>query len=223
MEDGQRLRDLGQQLRIDSVRAAAAAGSGHPTSSRSAADLMAVLIAHHLHYDALLNAIGAISNEELLTFRRFGSRLEGHQTPALPWVDVATGSLGQGLPVGVGLALAGKRLDRLPYRVWVLCGERDGGGFDERAVRTRRLRRPRQPDRDRRCEQAWAAGRDHARLGPRCVHGPRPGLRLARRGCGWSRRRGRGRRVWRSLDDPGRPTAIVAETRRAKASGWWRT
>jgi hypothetical protein len=64
----------------------------------------------------------------------------------------------------------------------------------------------------RRCEQAWAAGRDHARLGPRCVHGPRPGLRLARRGCGWSRRRGRGRRVWRSLDDPGRPTAIVAET-----------
>jgi transketolase N-terminal domain/subunit len=87
MEDGQRLRDLGQQLRIDSVRAAAAAGSGHPTSSRSAADLMAVLIAHHLHYDALLNAIGAISNEELLTFRRFGSRLEGHQTPALPWVD----------------------------------------------------------------------------------------------------------------------------------------
>src|ERR687892_407787 len=88
MEDGQRLRDLGQQLRIDSVRAAAAAGSGHPTSSRSAADLMAVLIAHHLHYDALLNAIGAISNEELLTFRRFGSRLEGHQTPALPWVDV---------------------------------------------------------------------------------------------------------------------------------------
>ena len=59
----------------------------------------------------------------MLTFRRFGSRLEGHPTPVLPWVDVATGSLGQGLPIAVGVALAGKRLDRLPYRVWALCGD----------------------------------------------------------------------------------------------------
>jgi len=141
------LRELGQQLRVDSVRASAAAGSGHPTSSMSAADLMAVLIARHLRYDAsapgdpnndhvifskghaspllysMLHAMGAISEDELLSFRRFGSRLEGHPTPVLPWVDVATGSLGQGLPVGVGLALAGKRLDRLGYRVWVLCGD----------------------------------------------------------------------------------------------------
>ncbi len=66
---------------------------------------------------------GAITDDELLTFRKQGSRIEGHPTPVLPWVDVATGSLGQGLPIGVGVALAGKMLDRLPYRVWVLCGD----------------------------------------------------------------------------------------------------
>ncbi|HKE51036.1 MAG TPA: transketolase, partial [Actinomycetes bacterium] len=141
------LVELGQQLRVDSVRAAAAAGSGHPTSSMSAADLMAVLLSKHLRYDfddpdhpgndhlifskghaspllyALYKAAGAIDDAELLTFRKQGSRLEGHPTPRLPWVDVATGSLGQGLPIGVGVALAGKRLDRLPFRVWVLCGD----------------------------------------------------------------------------------------------------
>lgn len=144
------LSELGQQLRVDSVRAAAAAGSGHPTSSMSAADLMAVLLANHLRYDfeqpghpgndhlvfskghaspllySLFKAAGAISDEELLTFRKLGSRLEGHPTPRLPWVDVATGSLGQGLPVGVGMALARKRLEKLDKadsRVWVLCGD----------------------------------------------------------------------------------------------------
>lgn len=143
---GYELYELAQQLRVDAVRASAAAGSGHPTSSMSAADLMAVLLARHLRYDfgnplnpgndhlifskghaspllyALFKAAGAISDEELLTFRKLGSRLEGHPTPRLPWVDVATGSLGQGLPVGVGLAL-GTRLDNLPGRVWVLCGD----------------------------------------------------------------------------------------------------
>ncbi|MBA3427781.1 MAG: transketolase, partial [Actinobacteria bacterium] len=68
-------------------------------------------------------AAGAISEEEFMTYRQFGSRLEGHPTPLLPWVDVATGSLGQGLPIGVGLALAGKRLDQLPFRTWVICGD----------------------------------------------------------------------------------------------------
>src|SRR5438105_2981673 len=139
--------ELAQQLRVDSVRAAAAAGSGHPTSSMSAAELAAVLLSDHLRYDfddpenpandhfvlskghaspllySMFKAAGAITDEELLTFRKLGSRLEGHPTPVLPWVDVATGSLGQGLPYGVGLAIAGKRLDRLPYRVWVLCGD----------------------------------------------------------------------------------------------------
>ncbi len=113
----------------------------------SAADLMAVLLAEHLRYDfanpanpandhlifskghaspllySMYKAAGAITDEELLTFRTAGSRLEGHPTPRLPWVDVATGSLGFGLPVGAGLALAGQRLDRLPYRVWALCGD----------------------------------------------------------------------------------------------------
>ena len=65
-----------------------------------------------------------MSDEELIgDYRRLGSRLQGHPTPVLPWVDVATGSLGQGLPDGVGVALAGKYLDRAPFRVWVLCGD----------------------------------------------------------------------------------------------------
>jgi transketolase len=141
------LRELGQQLRVDSIRASDVKKSGHPTSSMSAADLMAVLFAKYLRYDfdqpenplndhlifskghaspllySLYVAAGAISEEELLSFRTFGSRLQGHPTPLLPWVDVATGSLGFGLPVGVGVALSGKRLEEAQYRVWVLCGD----------------------------------------------------------------------------------------------------
>jgi transketolase len=140
-------RELGQQLRVDSVRSSSAANSGHPTSSMSAADLMAVLMSKYLHYDfgtaddprndhlifskghaspllyAIYKAAGAISDEEMLTFRQLGSRIEGHPTPVLPWVDVATGSLGQGLPISVGVAYAAKHLDRLPVRVWCLCGD----------------------------------------------------------------------------------------------------
>ena len=141
------IHELAQRLRIDSIRAAAAANSGHPTSSMSAADLMAVLMARHLHYDydtpenplndhlifskghasplvySMLRAAGAISDEDLLSFRKFGSKFEGHPTPILPWIDVATGSLGQGLPIAAGLALCGRALDHLPYRVWALCGD----------------------------------------------------------------------------------------------------
>jgi transketolase len=145
--DSTELRELGQQFRVDSIRCAAAAKSGHPTSGMSAADLMAVLVGNHLRYDfddpknaandrlvfskghastllyAIFRAAGAITDEELLEYRSFGSILEGHPTPLIPWVDVATGSLGQGLPIGVGMGLAGKYLDRLPSRVWVLCGD----------------------------------------------------------------------------------------------------
>jgi transketolase len=131
-------RERGQQLRVDSVRASAAAGSGHPTSSMSAADLIAVLIDGRLREDdhlifskghasplyyAMLKATGRIDDAELLTFRKLGSRLEGHPTPRIPPTDVATGSLGQGLPIAAGIALAAKRLDRLPYGVWCLCGD----------------------------------------------------------------------------------------------------
>ena len=147
MNDVELWRELGQQLRVDAVRPAAKAGSGHPTSGMSAADLMAVLMAKYLRYDysqphdphndrlvfskghastlvyAMLRAAGAISEEELLSYRQFDSIFEGHPTPRIPWVDVATGSLGQGLPYGVGMALAGKKLDQLPFRVWVLCGD----------------------------------------------------------------------------------------------------
>ncbi len=140
-------RELAQQLRVDSIRSSSAAGSGHPTSSMSAAELMAVLLDGHLRMDvtrpdhpgndhlifskghaspllySCLKAAGAIDDAELMTFREFGSRMEGHPTPVLPWVDVATGSLGQGLPIGVGLGLTLSRLDELPGRVWVLCGD----------------------------------------------------------------------------------------------------
>ncbi|MBA2680982.1 MAG: transketolase [Ktedonobacteraceae bacterium] len=143
----QQWTNLAQQLRVDSIRATTAAGSGHPTSSMSAADLMSVLMASYLHYDfdapknpnndhlifskghaspllySMYKAAGAIEDEELLTLRKFGSRLEGHPTPVLPWVDVATGSLGQGLPIAVGVATAGKYLDKLPYHVWTLLGD----------------------------------------------------------------------------------------------------
>lgn len=146
--DLDQVNELAAQLRIDSIRASTSAGSGHPTSSMSAADILAVLMSRHLRYDwddpsapgndhlvfskghaspllyAVYKAAGVVSDEELMTgYRRFQQRLEGHPTPVLPWVDVATGSLGQGLPDAVGIALAGKYLERTPYRVWALCGD----------------------------------------------------------------------------------------------------
>ena len=140
-------KDLATQLRADSIRSTTAAGSGHPTSSMSAADLLSVLLAEYLRYDfndphnlrndrlifskghaapllyAVYKAAGAITDAEMLTLRQYGSRIEGHPTPILPWVDVATGSLGQGLPTGVGMAYSGKYFDKLPYKVWVLLGD----------------------------------------------------------------------------------------------------
>jgi transketolase len=142
-----RRRELGQQFRVDSVRMSAAAKSGHPTSAMSAADLLAVLVDGYLRYDfsdpkspandrlvfskghastllySIYRAAGVISDADLLDYRKHGSMLEGHPTPLIPWVDVATGSLGQGLPIGVGMALAAKYLERLSSRVWVLCGD----------------------------------------------------------------------------------------------------
>jgi transketolase len=148
LPDMAQVAELAAQLRVDSIRSSSSAGSGHPTSSLSAADLLAVLVSRHLRYDwgsphhrgndhlifskghatpllySVFKAAGAISDQELMdTYRRSGSRLQGHPTPAAPWVDVATGSLGQGLPIGVGIALAGRYLDHIPYHVWVLCGD----------------------------------------------------------------------------------------------------
>jgi transketolase len=140
--------ELARQLRVDSIRCSTSAGSGHPTSSLSAADLLAVLATRHLRYDwehpevptndhlvfskghaspliyALYRAVGVVTEDELIdTYRRFGARLQGHPTPILPWVDLATGSLGLGIAAAVGIALAGSRLDKLGYRTWVICGD----------------------------------------------------------------------------------------------------
>ena len=147
MNDLNTWKTLGTQLRIDSIRSTTAAGSGHPTSSMSAADLMAVLVTSHLRYDvasphargndrlifskghaapllyAALKAMGALSDAQLMTLRKLGSPIEGHPVPTLPYVDVATGSLGQGLPMAVGMALANKRLDPTGARFWVLLGD----------------------------------------------------------------------------------------------------
>jgi transketolase len=140
--------ELAAQLCVDSIRASTAAGSGHPTSSMSAAHLAAVLFSDHLRFDvedpknpgndrfvlskghaspllySVFKAVGAVTDHELLSFRKFGSPLQGHPAPVpeMPWIDVATGSLGQGLSIGLGMALA-MRLDDVDARAWVLMGD----------------------------------------------------------------------------------------------------
>jgi transketolase len=140
--------DLAAQIAVDSIRATTAAGSGHPTSSMSCAHLLSVLFADHLRFDvkdpaslandrfvlskghaapalyAVLKAVEAYDDDLLLSLREMGSPLQGHPAPLpdFPWVDVASGSLGQGLAVGVGMALA-MRMDGAPGHVWVLMGD----------------------------------------------------------------------------------------------------
>ncbi len=144
--DTEILKGIANQLRIHSIEATTAAGSGHPTSCCSEADLVAALFFGHMRYDPknphyhnndrfilskghaapLLYAAwaetGLFPAEDLLKLRQLNSDLEGHPTPRLPFVDVATGSLGQGLSVGVGMALCA-RLDNLDYRTYVLLGD----------------------------------------------------------------------------------------------------
>jgi transketolase len=144
--DIESLKGIAHQLRIHSIEATTAAGSGHPTSCCSAADLVAALFFGHMRYDPknphfynndrfilskghaapLLYAAwaetGLFPVADLLKLRQLGSDLEGHPTTRLPFVDVATGSLGQGLAVGVGMALCA-RLDNLDYRTYVLLGD----------------------------------------------------------------------------------------------------
>jgi transketolase len=144
--DTETLKGIANQLRIHSINATTAAGSGHPTSCCSAADVVAALFFGHMRFDPknphfhnndrfilskghaapLLYAAwaeaGLFPTEELLKLRQLGSDLEGHPTPRLPFADVATGSLGQGLAVGVGMALCA-RLDNLDYRTYVLMGD----------------------------------------------------------------------------------------------------
>ena len=141
------LQDKATRLRIDSVRSTTEAGSGHPTSCASAAEIMSVLFYSVMRYDpheprrrdsdafvlskghaapilyAAWAEAGALPRERLLTLRKIDSDLEGHPTTLLPFVDVATGSLGQGLSVGVGIAAHTKRFDHSDQRVFVLMGD----------------------------------------------------------------------------------------------------
>jgi transketolase len=140
------LHNIATALRIDSIRATTAAGSGHPTTCASAADLVAALFfaemrfdpAHprHVHNDrfvlskghaapllyAAWSQVGFVKHEELIKLRELDNNLEGHPTPRLEFVDVATGSLGQGLPAGIGSALNARRI-KSDYRTYVLMGD----------------------------------------------------------------------------------------------------
>ena len=140
------LKNVATRLRIDSVRATSEAGSGHPTSCASAADIVAALFFSEMRYDArdphnpdndrfvlskghaapILYAawaeVGLLKREDLLTLRRLDSDLEGHPTPRLSFVDVATGSLGQGICAAVGTALNARRI-KSEYRTYVLLGD----------------------------------------------------------------------------------------------------
>src|SRR5688572_6492948 len=140
------LTNIATRLRIDSVRSTTEAGSGHPSTCCSAAEIMAALFFGEMRYDprdpanpdndrfvlskghaapilyAAWAEAGIIAREDLLTLRRLDSDLEGHPTPRLPWVDVATGSLGQGLCAAVGIALNARRITS-DYRTYVLMGD----------------------------------------------------------------------------------------------------
>src|SRR3970040_625991 len=141
------IREKAKLLRIHSMRATTAAGSGHPTSCLSAADLVAALFFHAMKFEKLnpnsatserfvlskghaapllyaaLAEAEVIPVARLLTLRERTSELEGHPTPLVPGVDAATGSLGQGLSVGAGLALGAAKLEKNSARVYVLLGD----------------------------------------------------------------------------------------------------
>lgn len=141
------LRSMGNLLRIHSIEATTEAGSGHPTTCMSAADIVAAIFFYAMRYDVkdpknpandrfilskghaapLLYAAwaeaGAFEVEQLKTLRQFTSDLEGHPTPRIPWVEVATGSLGQGLSCADGIAINSKYLDKVDNKVFVLMGD----------------------------------------------------------------------------------------------------
>ncbi len=203
--DLETLHEVAQQIRVDGIRASTKAGSGHPTSSMSAADLMAVLAGRHLRYDfgrpqlatndhlifskghaspllyALYKACGAITDDELMTYRTFGSRLEGHPTPVHP-----LGGRRHRLP-GPGAAHRGRGGARrqVPGQaplssVGALRRQRAGRGLLLGGVRQGGPLQPRQPHRHRRRQPAGPARRDRVRLEPRGLSQAGRILRLPR-------------------------------------------
>ena len=191
----------------------------------SAADLIAVLVSRHLRYDwdeprlptndhlifskghaspllySVFKAVGVVSEDELMTgYRRFGQRLQGHPTPVLPWVDVATGSLGQGCPMGSAL--------RWRENIWIEClteygcsaetGARQGSMWE--AFDKASYYKSVQPDRHRRCEPSRATRRDRARLESRCLCSPGEGLRRTCANDRWPRPCGDGRGAWTKIE-----------------------
>src|SRR5438552_9110508 len=151
------LKEKSRRLRIHSLKATTEAGSGHPSSCLSAADLMSVVFFNEMRFDpkdprnpandrfvlskghaapllwAAYAEAGLIDEKDVLTLRQLDSNLEGHPTPRMPWVDVATGSLGQGLSVGLGNALAA-HMDDIPYNTYVLLGDGECARSEERRV-----------------------------------------------------------------------------------------
>ncbi|MFZ3386707.1 MAG: transketolase [Candidatus Hydromicrobium sp.] len=143
-----KLEKISKLIRYFILISTTKAGSGHPSSSLSAVELMSTLFfggffkfkindIKYINNDRLIfskghasplmyslwAAAGAVSEEELLTMREFGSRLEGHPNPNFPYAEAATGSLGQGLSIGLGMALNAKYIDKLPYYTYVLLGD----------------------------------------------------------------------------------------------------
>jgi transketolase len=148
MNPKEKLQEIARLIRYYSLVSTTTAGSGHPTSSMSATDLMTGLLfggtfrydrnrpdhpnndrflfskghASPLYY-ALWLAAGMVSEEEMMSLRKFGSPLEGHPTATFRYTEAATGSLGQGLSIGLGMALNAKYIDKLPYRTYILLGD----------------------------------------------------------------------------------------------------
>ena len=148
MKNLKTLENLSKLIRYFILISTTKAGSGHPSSSLSAVDLVSTLFfggffkfrvndIKYINNDRLIfskghaspllyslwAAAGAIDEEEILTLRKFGSRLEGHPTPLFPYAEVSTGSLGQGLSIGLGMALNARYINKLPYRTFVLLGD----------------------------------------------------------------------------------------------------
>ena len=141
------LQDLAHKLRIHSVKMTTASNSGHPTSCSSMAEIMSVLFYRVMRYNVqepriasndrfilskghaapILYAAHAMAGqfpvEDVMKLRQLDSDLEGHPTPRLPFIDVATGSLGQGLSVACGMAYVGKFIDKASYRTYCLMGD----------------------------------------------------------------------------------------------------